>query len=69
MAYEKMPVKSVKELSVTGLDLQIALQKKPGEWIWRVLNSLLSQTALHGLPNTQEALIEVAKKEVARDEY
>ncbi|MDF2679872.1 MAG: cca [Brevibacillus sp.] len=69
MAYEKMPVKSVKELAVTGLDLQIALQKKPGEWIWRVLNSLLSQTALHGLPNTQEALIEVAKKEVARDEY
>ncbi|KQL49326.1 tRNA CCA-adding enzyme [Brevibacillus choshinensis] len=69
MEYEKMPVKSVKELAVTGLDLQVALQKKPGEWIWRVLNSLLSQTALHGLPNTQEALIEVAKKEVARDEH
>ncbi len=68
-AFEKMPVKTVKELAVTGLDLQVALQKKPGEWIWRVLNHLLTQTALHGLPNTQEALIEAAKKEVARNEY
>lgn len=68
-AYERMPVKSLKELAVTGLELQEALQKKPGEWIQRVLQTLLEQTALHGLPNTRESLIEVAKKEVARNEH
>ncbi|GED66705.1 CCA-adding enzyme [Brevibacillus reuszeri] len=67
--YEHMPVKKVKELAVSGLDLQIALQKKPGEWIMQVLNVLLVQTALHGLPNTPEALIEAAKKEVANHEH
>ncbi|MFS0916224.1 CCA tRNA nucleotidyltransferase [Brevibacillus sp. 179-C 1.1 NHS] len=67
--YEKMPVKTIKDLAITGLDLQVAIQKKPGEWIMRVLESLLRQTALHGLPNTPEALLDVAKKEVAQDEH
>ncbi|MGF9817824.1 CCA tRNA nucleotidyltransferase [Brevibacillus agri] len=67
--YRAMPVKTMKELAVTGLDLQVALQKKAGEWIVHVLRALLVQTALHGLPNTPEALIEAAKKEVAQDEH
>ncbi|MGN7468978.1 CCA tRNA nucleotidyltransferase [Brevibacillus sp. SAFN-007a] len=67
--YRAMPVKTLKELAVTGLDLQVALQKKAGEWIVRVLRALLVQTALHGLPNTPEALIEAAQKEVAQDEH
>ncbi len=68
-AHEAMPIKTVKELAVSGLDLQAALQKKPGEWIWRTLATLLSQVALQGLPNTPEDLLEAAKKEVARNEY
>ncbi|PSK10276.1 tRNA nucleotidyltransferase domain-containing protein, partial [Brevibacillus sp. NRRL NRS-603] len=67
--YENMPVKTIKDLAITGLDLQVAIQKKPGEWIVRILQSLLRQTALHGLPNTPEALVEAAKKEVAQDEH
>ncbi|MGG1659685.1 CCA tRNA nucleotidyltransferase [Brevibacillus sp. NRS-1366] len=67
--YERMPVKNIKELAVTGLDLQIVLKKKPGEWIVQVLKALLFETALRGLPNTPEALIEVAKKEVADNEH
>ncbi|MFD2371735.1 CCA tRNA nucleotidyltransferase [Brevibacillus sp. GCM10020057] len=67
--YNAMPVKSVKDLAVTGMDLQVAMQKKPGEWISRVLDTLLIQAALHGLPNTPEALLEAAKREVARDEH
>lgn len=69
VVYEQMPVKKVKDLAVSGLDLQIALQKKPGEWIMRLLSVLLVKAALHGLPNTPEALIEFAKKEVADNEY
>lgn len=67
--YQAMPVKTIKELAVTGLDLQVALQKKAGEWIVHVLRALLVQTALHGLPNTPEALIEAARKEVAQYEH
>ncbi|MBU8712191.1 MULTISPECIES: CCA tRNA nucleotidyltransferase [Brevibacillus] len=67
--YHAMPVKTMKELAITGLDLQLALQKKPGEWIVHVLRTLLRQAALHGLPNTPHDLIEAAKKEVAQDEH
>jgi tRNA nucleotidyltransferase (CCA-adding enzyme) len=66
--YERMPVKSLGELAVTGSELQRALRREPGSWIGRVLQSLYEQTALHGLPNTYQALIEAAKKEVEADE-
>lgn len=68
-AYDSLPVKNAKELAVTGFDLQAALKKHKGEWIGRVLVSLLHQTAFEGLPNTPEALIAAAKNEVARNEY
>jgi tRNA nucleotidyltransferase (CCA-adding enzyme) len=64
-----MPVKSGKELAVNGRDLQEALGKKAGDWIAHVLQYLLEQTALHGLPNTREALVEAARNEVMRNEY
>lgn len=63
--YDKLVVKSSKELAVSGKDLQEALQKKPGDWIAHTLNHLLEQTALHGLANTPERLLEEARKEVA----
>lgn len=66
--YEALPVKTTKELAVSGRDLHVVLGKKQGEWIGRVLVSLLKQTAYDGLPNTPEALIAAAKKEVALDE-
>lgn len=67
--YDALPVKTTKELAVTGRDLHILLGKKQGEWIGRVLVSLLKQTAYDGLPNTPEALHAAAKKEVASDEH
>jgi len=67
--YREMPVKTEKELAVNGRDLQKALDKQPGEWIARVLKHLLEQTALHGLPNEREILMEAARNEVMRNEY
>ncbi|WP_400163753.1 CCA tRNA nucleotidyltransferase [Brevibacillus sp. TJ4] len=67
--YEALPVKSGKELAINGRDLQDEIGKKAGEWVAHVLHYLLEQTALHGLPNTREALIEAARKEVIRNEY
>jgi len=66
--YDELPVKTTKELAVNGKQLQDALQKKQGEWISHTLNHLLVQTALHGLPNMPEHLLEEARKEVARYE-
>lgn len=66
--HEQLPVKSIKELAINGKDLQEALGKKQGEWIAHTLQHLLKQTALHGLPNTRELLLEEARKEVARYE-
>ncbi|NGQ94538.1 CCA tRNA nucleotidyltransferase [Brevibacillus sp. SYP-B805] len=67
-AYERLPVKSGRELAISGRDLQEALGKQPGEWIRHTLSYLLEQTALHGLPNTPERLLDAARKEVARYE-
>lgn len=67
--YDAMPVKTEKELAVNGRELQAALDKKAGEWITHVLHFLLEQAALHGLPNTREALIEAARNEVMRNEH
>ncbi|WP_134686653.1 CCA tRNA nucleotidyltransferase [Brevibacillus migulae] len=66
--YDALPVKTTKELAINGKQLQEALQKKQGDWIAHTLNHLLVQTALHGLPNTPERLLEEARNEVARYE-
>ncbi|HZG16443.1 MAG TPA: CCA tRNA nucleotidyltransferase [Candidatus Bathyarchaeia archaeon] len=66
--YDELPVKTTKGLAINGKQLQEALQKKQGEWISHTLNHLLVQTALHGLPNLPEHLLEEARKEVARYE-
>ncbi|MEJ8544832.1 CCA tRNA nucleotidyltransferase [Brevibacillus borstelensis] len=67
--YEQMPVKSMQELAVSGKDLYTLLGKKPGQWVHQILQHLWEQTAFYGLANTPEALLEEAKKEVARHEY
>jgi tRNA nucleotidyltransferase (CCA-adding enzyme) len=66
---EKMPVKSVQELALNGKQLYTLLDKKPGQWVQHMLQHLWEQTAFYGLANTPEALLEEAKKEVARHEY
>ncbi|GAA4708836.1 CCA tRNA nucleotidyltransferase [Brevibacillus fulvus] len=68
-AYQQLPVKTLQDLTVSGKDLQLHLQKKPGDWIGRVLQALLVQVALHGLANRPETLLAAAKKEVERDAY
>ncbi|UFJ42749.1 CCA tRNA nucleotidyltransferase [Brevibacillus humidisoli] len=64
-----LPVTSLKELAVSGKDLQQAFARKPGDWIGRILSYLLEQTALHGLPNRREELLQAAKKELEKHEH
>ncbi|MGE5703825.1 MAG: CCA tRNA nucleotidyltransferase [Clostridia bacterium] len=67
--YEQMPVKSLKDLAITGRDLLVATGKKPGPWVAHTLTYLLEQTAFHSLPNTLDALLAAARKEVERYEH
>ncbi|QQE72726.1 CCA tRNA nucleotidyltransferase [Brevibacillus composti] len=67
--YEQMQVKSIQELAISGRELSVLLDKKPGQWIQHILQHLWQQTAFHRLPNTPEALLEEARKEVVRYEH
>ncbi|WP_126427240.1 CCA tRNA nucleotidyltransferase [Brevibacillus marinus] len=67
--YASLPVKSLKELAVTGKDLQEAFARKAGDWVSRTLQHLLRETALHGLANRREDLLIAAKKELEKDEH
>lgn len=67
--YERLPVKSLKELAVTGKDLLLATGKEAGPWISHTLHYLLEQTARYGKPNTPEWLLAEARKEVERYEH
>ncbi|MBO8162969.1 MAG: CCA tRNA nucleotidyltransferase [Brevibacillus sp.] len=67
--YAALPVKSTKDLAVSGKDLMQAFSRQAGSWIGDLLAYLLEQTALHGLPNRREDLLEAAMKELERHEY
>jgi tRNA nucleotidyltransferase (CCA-adding enzyme) len=58
----EMPVKTLAELAVGGTDLVRALNRPPGPWLGRMLDRLLTETALNGLPNLPDALLAAAKK-------
>ncbi|MET3289477.1 UNVERIFIED_CONTAM: tRNA nucleotidyltransferase (CCA-adding enzyme) [Brevibacillus sp. OAP136] len=67
--YERLPVKSLKELAVTGKDLLTATDKTAGPWIAHTLQHLLEQVALYHKPNTPEWLLAEGRKEVERYEH
>ncbi len=67
--YDRMPVRSLKDLAVTGRDVQEYCQRPPGAWISSLLQYLLEQTALFGLANEREVLLEAARNEVERREH
>jgi len=66
--YAELPVKTMRELAITGKDLQTEIAKRPGPWIHHTLQHLLVKAALGGLPNERECLVDEARKEVARYE-
>lgn len=67
--YERLPVKILRELAVTGKDLLATTGRKAGPWVAHTLQHLLEQVALHDQPNTPEWLCMEARKEVERYEH
>ncbi|MGD8189239.1 CCA tRNA nucleotidyltransferase [Brevibacillus ginsengisoli] len=67
--YQEMPIHHLKELAISGLELQQAFDRKKGEWIGCTLHYLVEQVALHHLPNTPEELLMAARKEVEKNEH
>lgn len=62
--YDSLPIHSTKDIDITGIDLSIALDKLPGEWInscyVKIANAILNDS----LENKKEAIIAFIKKEV-----
>lgn len=67
--YERLPVKTLQDLAITGKDLLTATGRVAGPWISHTLQHLLEQVALHNQPNTPEWLLAEGRKEVERDEH
>jgi tRNA nucleotidyltransferase (CCA-adding enzyme) len=55
--WAEMPVKSLKELKISGKDLVMQKEWTPGPWVKQTLNYLLEQVALGLIPNEKEILL------------
>jgi len=57
---KEMPVKSLKQLAISGNDLQQALSRKAGPWMSAMLKRLLYAAAAGEVANEQDKLIELS---------
>ena len=62
--YEELPIKSIRELAVTGNDVMTGLDKKPGPWLGKLLKELELKVVLGNIDNNKESLLEIAKIEM-----
>lgn len=60
-SYEKLPIKSMKELEVDGKEILAYLDAKPGPWLGEALNTLEYMVLNERLPNNKEKLLEQTK--------
>ncbi|MDT2833638.1 CCA tRNA nucleotidyltransferase [Vagococcus carniphilus] len=61
VSYEKLPIKSMKELEVNGKELLTYLDAQPGPWLGEILSTLEEKVLNGELPNNKEKLLERAK--------
>ncbi|MDT2865050.1 CCA tRNA nucleotidyltransferase [Vagococcus carniphilus] len=61
ISYEKLPIKSMKELEVNGKELLAYLDAQPGPWLGEILSTLEEKVLNGELPNNKEKLLEQAK--------
>ncbi|MDT2815829.1 CCA tRNA nucleotidyltransferase [Vagococcus carniphilus] len=61
VSYEKLPIKSMKELEVNGKELLTYLDAQPGPWLGEILGTLEEKVLNGELPNNKEKLLERAK--------
>lgn len=57
---EEMPVKSLKQLAISGIDLQQALSRKAGPWMSAMLKRLLYAAAAGEVANEKDKLIRLS---------
>ncbi|CAN7587659.1 CCA tRNA nucleotidyltransferase [Paenibacillus sp. LjRoot153] len=58
---KEVPCFSLKELAISGQDVEAALDRQPGPWMGKLLQDLLERAALGEIPNEREALIHAAQ--------
>ncbi|MHC5218031.1 CCA tRNA nucleotidyltransferase [Enterococcus sp. LJL128] len=65
--YEQLPIKSRKELAVTGNDLLTVINQKPGKWLGQLIDELEKKVVTGELVNEQEALLVYAKNQLNKE--
>ena len=60
--YDKLPIKSRKEMKINGKDLVQEAGVKPGKIMGEILNKLEKEIVFGNIINDKEILIENAKK-------
>ena len=60
--YKELPIKSIRELAVSGKDILNVLEESPGPWLGQLLGHLEKSVVLAQLPNEKEALLIEGKK-------
>lgn len=58
--YNELPIKSIRDLAITGKDVLQALDQKPGPWLGKLLKQIEESVVLGKIPNTKEILIQAA---------
>ncbi len=61
IAYENLPIKSIKELKVNGKDILEHLDNNPGPWLGEVLMEIEHKVLNGQLPNEKEILLQEVK--------
>ena len=60
--YQSLSIKSIRDLAVTGKDIMLELERKPGPWLGEILKELELAVVLGNLNNEKELLLLEAKK-------
>ncbi|RXT13942.1 CCA tRNA nucleotidyltransferase [Ammoniphilus sp. CFH 90114] len=59
---EQLNLRHIKQLAVTGEELVLVFQKRPGPWIKESLQYLFERVAIDGIPNDREYLLQEIRK-------
>jgi len=63
-----MKVYSLADLAVSGTELAVAFDRRPGPWLGLILNKLLLAAASGDIPNHKQQLLEEAKRMVGHEQ-
>ncbi|MGY3766058.1 CCA tRNA nucleotidyltransferase [Vagococcus vulneris] len=66
-AYQDLPIHSLQDLAISGNDLLIEFDLKPGKWLGDILSKLADAVLFNQLPNEKKCLLNHCKEELLKN--